>query len=628
MSFLYPLGLLGLIGIPILIAVYLIKNRYTEQTIASTYLWRLSERFLKRRNPLSRITGIISLILQLLLVATVSLAVAHPIIVLPGAAYEYCFIIDGSASMNMEEDGVTRFDLAKEEILEIARDAKGGSTFTVVFVGDTTEVVVEKGDDAAKLADRLKTLKASDCTVNYTEAIGVAQGYFDENPSTVTYLITDTDYKDADNITVVNVARDENNLSVKDVRYVTSGKNTVIVSGKVVSYGDDKVIDVQLFGDSSEEVLAETKVQAFDGKPESFSFTVELEHFYSLTVRIPNDDAYAADNTAVVYNIESENSYNAIIISDAPFLVESAIGSVSSADIKVMSVEDYKAEEERLASKDKVFGGYSLYVYDGYTPKSLPTDGSVWFLGVDANVEGSGFSVQGEVVLDGGGDVITRTSSTLSTVRKLTAGMVGDEISIAKYMKCGLYSDFTTLFSYKGNPVIFTGMNSYGNREVVFAFNIHDSNITLCIDYIVLLGNLLEYSFPEVIETTEYYCGDTAEINVISGCESIRVESPDGEIVYSDISTAVSEFELTEVGEYKITVNVSGAERPAYYIYSSVPKEERVTASSADYIGLVGDATEVGSDGRYDPIAILFILAALLFIAEWMVYCYDKYQLR
>ena len=66
MTFLYPIGLLGLIGVPILIIVYLIKNRYTEQTIASTFLWRLSERFLKRRNPLSRLTGIISLILQLL----------------------------------------------------------------------------------------------------------------------------------------------------------------------------------------------------------------------------------------------------------------------------------------------------------------------------------------------------------------------------------------------------------------------------------------------------------------------------------------------------------------------------------------------------------------------------------
>ena len=152
--------------------------------------------------------------------------------------------------------------------------------------------------------------------------------------------------------------------------------------------------------------------------------------------------------------------------------------------------------------------------------------------------------------------------------------------------------------------------------------------MSLCIDYLVLLGNLLDYSFPEVIETTEYYCGDTAEINVISGCESIRVESPDGQVVYTDISSAVSEFDLTEVGEYKITVNVSGTERPAYYIYSSVPKEERPTVTSAEYIGIVGESLDEGSDGRYDPLTLLFVLAAVLFTAEWMVYCYDKYQLR
>ena len=79
MTFLYPLGLLGLIGIPILIIIYIIKQKYTEQTIASTYIWTLSEKFLKRRNPFSRITGLISLILQILAITLVSLAIAHPI---------------------------------------------------------------------------------------------------------------------------------------------------------------------------------------------------------------------------------------------------------------------------------------------------------------------------------------------------------------------------------------------------------------------------------------------------------------------------------------------------------------------------------------------------------------------
>ena len=38
MSFLSPIGLLGLIGIPILILIYIIKSKYQERVIASTYI--------------------------------------------------------------------------------------------------------------------------------------------------------------------------------------------------------------------------------------------------------------------------------------------------------------------------------------------------------------------------------------------------------------------------------------------------------------------------------------------------------------------------------------------------------------------------------------------------------------
>jgi hypothetical protein len=67
----YPWGLLALLGIPVIIIIYIIKSQYTEQTINSTYLWELSEKFLKRRNPLSGLTGIIALILQLLMILLV-----------------------------------------------------------------------------------------------------------------------------------------------------------------------------------------------------------------------------------------------------------------------------------------------------------------------------------------------------------------------------------------------------------------------------------------------------------------------------------------------------------------------------------------------------------------------------
>lgn len=163
MSFLYPLGLIGLIGIPILILIYVIKSKYTEQTVASTYLWTLSEKFLKRKRRPSPLAGIISLILQILAVTVISLAIAHPIITVPNSANEYCFILDGSGSMRMDagnpEAPVTRFEAGKQAVKDRIHDAIDGSIFTLVYVGDTTGVIYERVEDkeqAYLLLDELK----------------------------------------------------------------------------------------------------------------------------------------------------------------------------------------------------------------------------------------------------------------------------------------------------------------------------------------------------------------------------------------------------------------------------------------------------------------------------------------
>ena len=148
MSFLYPLGLLGLIGVPILILVYIIKSKYTEQTVASTYLWTLSEKFLKRKRRPSPLAGIISLIIQILAVILASLAIAHPTITIPNSANEYCFILDGSGSMSMDagdpEQAVTRFEAGKQTVKDKIDEAMDGSIFTLIYAGDTTSVIFER----------------------------------------------------------------------------------------------------------------------------------------------------------------------------------------------------------------------------------------------------------------------------------------------------------------------------------------------------------------------------------------------------------------------------------------------------------------------------------------------------
>ncbi len=41
-----------------------------------------------------------------------------------------------------------------------------------------------------------------------------------------------------------------------------------------------------------------------------------------------------------------------------------------------------------------------------------------------------------------------------------------------------------------------------------------------------------------------------------------------------------------------------------------------------------GEASTARRDGAYTSIVYLFIFLAVVILADWMVYCYEQYQLR
>ncbi|MBR5798058.1 MAG: VWA domain-containing protein [Clostridia bacterium] len=616
MNFLFPMGLLGLIGIPILILIYIIKSKYAEQTVASTYLWTLSEKFLKRRRPVSPLTGIISLVLQILAVAAISLIIAHPIITVPDSAKESCFVLDASGSMNMETEGVSRFERGKDEIESIIDRATDGSRYSLILVGDVTTTVFEQTTDKKQAVELLDSLEEGYVAIDYTDALGIAQGYFDDNPSVLTYLVTDTSYEEATNIEVINVAAGEKNASLSDVTWDLSG-GQLSVGGSIRCYGEDRNVTVSAYADGIDAPIATAEVQVKAGDVASFELTAMLKTFSSLRLVVSGQDALSHDDEYVIYNVKSEDTYSILLVSDTPFFLETALGAVGHTKVTSISPDDYNS----------TIRGYGLYIFDCCTPTQAPTDGAVWFFDPKGSVADAGFSVQGEVELSRG-ELLEKTTSSSSLAKKLTQNIEGDEIYISKYVKCSLYRNFTTLFSYKGNPIVFAGTNGGGHREVVFAFDLHNSNLPmLAVDFIVLMDNLMTFSFPDVIEEVNYYAGDEAAVNVIANCNSIRVQSPLGKVTYLNTDLATATFPLSEVGTYTITVTVSNIPSE-FYVYSAMPEEERLPESSAQSIGLQGEAMADGFDGTYDPLTLLFICLALLFLADWMVYCYEKYQLR
>ena len=612
MSFSYPLGLIGLIGVPILIIIYIIKTKHTEQIIPSTYLWNLSEKFLTKKKQTKRVSGLISLILQIIIVVTISLLIAHPVITLKNKAKEYCFIIDASGSMNATVDGKTKLEIGKDEVEKIINSSKDGSKYTLVYAGLEARVIYEKLENKEKAIELLEKVEPSGVTSSFTSVINYLQGYFNNNKSLVTYLITDREYT-SDNINVINVTKDKVNYAINDVNYLIEDSN-LKVTGNVISYEKDEELTIEFYLD--EALVKEETVKVEKNIITSFNTVIESTEFTTLKVVIKNEDTLSIDNSYILYNIEKSTEYSVAIISDNPFYLHTAINTMGNASIMWIKPENYNSDIE----------GYDLYVYDSFTPSKLPTDGTIWLFGIEESIEGSGFSVQ-DVVENEEGIKLTYPKNSTSTYKVLTEGLAKEDIYVAKYAKYGLYKNFTTLLTVEGNPAVFTGLTDSGNREVVFAFDLHNSNFALLMDYLVLTKNLLNYSFPSVLNKTTYVCGDTALINVIPNIDSIRVESPEGNILYLDINKESNELKLTEAGIYKI-ITMSDDVEKEYLLFVSLPKEESATNLESINLSFTGLAENEYIDGKYDKLIVLFIILTVILMADWMVYCYDQYQLR
>ena len=514
--------------------------------------------------------------------------------------------------MNFVNGETTRMELGKDKLETIIEDSKNGSTYTLIYVGATSKIVYEKLSDRDKAIELLNRLEPSGVTIGLDGIISHVQKYFNSNKSLETYFVTDKDYK-SENVNIINVSNHEENYAVYETATQVDGNNLKI-STNLVSYESSTTLNVEIYVD--EELVKKEDVEVTKGIVKPIDSYIDILDYQKLEVKITNTDALALDNQEILFNVKKTHEYKTLIVSDRPFYLTSVIENVGNTDILVVSRDEYTSS----------MSGFSLYVFDSYTPNVLPTDGTVWLFGVSSSIDQSGFSVQ-DVIEDETGIAATYPKNSTSIYRTLTSGLLKNQIYVTKYYKYGLYKNFTVLLTHEGNPLIFTGLTDSGNREVVFAFDLHDSNVPLLLDYLTLSKNLLNYSFPVILEESSYICGDTVELNVLSNCDSIRIETPSNDVSYLDISSEVTSYQTSEVGTHTIKVMIGDQER-VFNIFVGLPLAEQYSGEEVTTLELQGVKENNYRDGIYDELIVLFVILAVIYMADWMVYCYEQYQLR
>lgn len=658
MNILQPLGLLGLIGVPIIIIIYLIKSKYVQKPVSSTFIWKRSLKYIKRKVPMSIIISLL-LILQLLTVIAASLAISRPTIK-PLKSNETIIILDASASMQTTNGTSTRFQVAKDKIFEdVEKIGSSSSKVSLIVAGITAHREFEREENKVNIMNELESIKCSYGDADLEGAFELASEILQKNAGAKIKLYTDKDYAVAEDVEVINVARNsEKNvaiLSAEEKRqldgsyefYVTIGAfgeanqtvvsiaidGTVLKISEMITLADCSVegnqpVDIVFTPDYTKKSDANTIYVTID----------RIEKYDEAKFELGASDSLAEDNKFYVYAKEEANPKIMFISSNFKTTDSGAVDMTKPTSLFVaLSSNGYfiNSQDMHVSTEGLTFKGYDLYIFEGVEPpakEEFPTDGAVWILNppsIPKDESGSPV-IPVEIVEDGafeGDDKMFLASDSLSlTYTTITQSLDKNmTVGVGRYNTMVVSGDFEKIYSYTNNsPALLAGTHG-GVRMVITSFDFRASSWAMKVtDYILLIDNLVKYSIPEVLTARDFTVGEKLQFNAPAGTEKIVIKY--GDTVIDTIEDISATFELDKVGVYEIVAEFAEKDPKSYMVPTHIAANESNIEEAGDKI--VAPQVPEGTEVEAEPIELFPYLIAfliLLLVLEWGVYHRDGF---
>ncbi len=432
------LGLLGLIAVPIVILIYLIKSKYVPKTVSSTYIWKRSLKYMKRRIPINFIMSLL-LIVQLLTVAVATFALMDVKVEDEYNNKDKIIIIDASASMTLEREAyvitnlgtkkpvmATRYDYALNRLEELTADTNAQSGVCIIFAGDSPQILtssqprIDEGDetevpyiyDLARVGDIMGVLKEKTCSdraTNLNSALHMAAEAIDISPEAKIYLLTDREKSgfllgENANIEIISCNDPENDRNVgiigfqeKKTEISYSFDVTVDAQGKDQSYSADVVFELDGVEMDRKKVVLSTKTN--DTAPKTMTITfgpIKIKQYERARVYVDTDkDIIGYDDESYLYYVP-EQQLKVLYVSDQ---VKYKEGSNRIVDLdRRPALMNVLRSQGVTFTLDNVFhadniknaptSGFNLYIYEGTEPEKAPTDGAIWYFDAEGTPTG------------------------------------------------------------------------------------------------------------------------------------------------------------------------------------------------------------------------------------------------
>lgn len=582
MKWLVPLGFLGLLGLVALLLIYLIKPNFQRKGVSSTYVWKLSMRFQKKRNPITRLQDILLLILQILAIIALALIMAFPVIEAyrPPEVTQKIAVIDGSVSMLAQTDGETRFERALDEVEALAAQvtAEENGEISVIFAGETAQFVSVRttAGTASELSEALAELRkspASQCTnggADVDGAMQLAEQVLDETPLADVVYYTSVDYIDAGDVEVVNVSdSSEYNVAILNAEPLLI-ENYYTFSVDIASYGRDADVTLccDVYGANGNEDLTESfrlTVWLNGDEPQNVLINSEttggtgIFSYQSVYIYVRVEDSFGYDNQFYLYGGTKETIRIQYVSSIPNIYLRAGIMSLRESLRDKWNIE---YSEVNTAYREPETSGYDFYIYERVSVDTLPTDGVVMFVNPTSVPENTGIRLTN--LVRSGNTYLAATGS-----HPITDGVNAGNIFISESTGMTLSDDFEVLLTCYRGETAFAVRNEETVKMVVMAFELQNSDLPIQIEFPRLFFQTFEYFFPSTLEQYNFEVGESVSLN--ARAPELHVSGQGTELTLSELPASVT---LYAYGTYTLTQTLFTGKTVIENFYVKIPNAE------------------------------------------------------
>ena len=557
MPFTTPLALLGLLFVPAVIAMYLLKLRRDDAPVSSTLLWTKLVADVEANAPWQRLRRSLLLLLQLLLVLLLVLLAARPFVERPaGLAGDIVLVIDTSASMNATDVRPSRLEAAKAAAVDALRDLPNGGKVSVIAAGRTARVVATGSTDLGRVRQAIASIEGTYATGDLGDALRLASALAARAVDSEIVVATDAALARTPRtrteapIRVIQVGTEPKNQAIAalSIRAAASGltksafvsvANLDLATAKrrIEVYGDGNLLearDVYLDPQARADIVVDDITQQNTRDVD----VVEVRLVADDDEGDTSEDRLAVDDRAWAI-VPTDELRQILIVGEGDPYLETALSYLPNAELYGRKPADYPA----TTGLDQ----FELIIFEGYLPETLPANP---ILAIAPPRSGPLGEVAGTLREPGIG--------ALSPDEPLLRYVDLSTTHVAEARKLVLPDWARTVIPGPiGSPLLYAGERA-GLKTAVLAFEPRKSDLPLQVAFPILLANLTgELMGGSGTPTEAVSPGRPVSLPIPAGATSIRVSKPDGSTVDLAPGTvgapSVTFSETDQLGVYTVT---------------------------------------------------------------------------